>query len=233
MLKTILTVFALFIVIDAVDAAGTFEDGWKSYIQRDFTAALTVWKPLADAGDHRAMALLSHMYDKGYGVQRDAKKSAEYGRKHDVQAVEDIKNDYIMKYHQLPSDTLRQVRQLFAWDPNDAHESPPSVPQENFACRLVKVSGVACADGRDVFTVEASVDADQLLADNPVRCNRDYQYGNQRLVDCRGCMVLSNHTVVKQGLFEAHHMISITLIDTHGMDFGLWTRDDNVTCVGN
>jgi uncharacterized protein len=47
-----------------------------AYERKDFTAALAVWRPLAEAGNAEAETLLGAMYWSGEGVLRDHKQAA-------------------------------------------------------------------------------------------------------------------------------------------------------------
>jgi TPR repeat protein len=46
-------------------------DGKEAAANGDFATAVSIWRPLADAGDPRAETYLGIMYDNGYGVPRD------------------------------------------------------------------------------------------------------------------------------------------------------------------
>jgi uncharacterized protein len=88
-MRRITTLFAggaLALSLFGVAAAGTLEDGYSAYIRGDYTAALHLWRSLADQGDATAQGALGRMYDEGRGVPQDYvqalvwyRRSAEQG----------------------------------------------------------------------------------------------------------------------------------------------------------
>ncbi len=80
-------------------ALADFEAGWGAYQQGDFATALTVWRPLAEAGDARAQFNLGIMFDQGRGVARDRESAILWWRKASEQgmarAMHNLANIYI------------------------------------------------------------------------------------------------------------------------------------------
>jgi TPR repeat protein len=52
-------------------AAEPFEDGLSAYERFDFEEALSLWKPLAERGDARALNSLGVLFLKGQGVPKN------------------------------------------------------------------------------------------------------------------------------------------------------------------
>lgn len=232
-MKILLAVSILLVTVSAV-AGQSFNNGWSAYIQRDFQKSVAIWKPLAKSGDHRAMAMLSHMYDEGIGVSKNPKLASEYGHKQDLQANQDIRSDYLLKYGQSPIDSQVQLRALFSWNPNKDNDKPPKTPAKPQDCKILYVTGLACANEMDVFTVEESANPDWLLEDNPLTCRHitNMYGGESKLINCRGCMVLNKNTALLQGTLEGDKMSSIIALNARGVEFNLWTRKANTICAG-
>jgi len=55
--------------------ADVYENGRNAYITGDYTKALTILKPLAEAGDPNAQKIMGIMYDYGQGVAKDPKQA--------------------------------------------------------------------------------------------------------------------------------------------------------------
>jgi len=66
MLQRILLI--LFLITLTAPAFAGFDEGKKAYDKKDWKTAITELRPLAEAGDDRAMILLANMYSDGYGV---------------------------------------------------------------------------------------------------------------------------------------------------------------------
>lgn len=64
-----------FLISLSLPALAGFEEGRKAYDAKDWTAAITELRPLAQAGDDRAMVLLGNMYAEGNGVAQDYKEA--------------------------------------------------------------------------------------------------------------------------------------------------------------
>lgn len=67
MLQRILTVLVFLSLMPAAAFAG-FDEGKKAYDKKDWPTAIKELRPLAEAGDDRAMIILGNMYNAGYGV---------------------------------------------------------------------------------------------------------------------------------------------------------------------
>jgi TPR repeat protein len=61
--------------------AGPFEDGAKAAERGDYTAALKLWRPLAELGHIEAQYILAVMYSTGQGVPQDDATAALWYRK--------------------------------------------------------------------------------------------------------------------------------------------------------
>ena len=57
-----------------------YNDGEAAFVRGDFTAALQIWRPLADAGDAKAQFGLGNPYLRGGGVARDLTQSTRWYR---------------------------------------------------------------------------------------------------------------------------------------------------------
>jgi hypothetical protein len=73
-------IFVALLLIAVPAGAQSLEERMKAaagaYERKDFTAALAVWRPLAEAGNAEAETLLGAMYWSGEGVLRDHKQAA-------------------------------------------------------------------------------------------------------------------------------------------------------------
>jgi TPR repeat protein len=58
--------------------AGPLDDATAAYEQEDYSAALTLWRPLAEQGDPRAQATLGFLYANGLGVPLDYAEAARW-----------------------------------------------------------------------------------------------------------------------------------------------------------
>lgn len=63
---------ALFILLWSLPALAGFDEGYKAYAGKKWREAVINLRPLAEAGDARAMILLGNMYLDGMGVGQDA-----------------------------------------------------------------------------------------------------------------------------------------------------------------
>lgn len=67
MLQRILIILVFLSLVPAAAFAG-FDEGKKAYDKKDWPTAIKELRPLAEAGDDRAMIILGNMYNGGYGV---------------------------------------------------------------------------------------------------------------------------------------------------------------------
>lgn len=74
MLQRIVFVLGLISFFSFPAYAG-FDEGKKAYDQKQWTQAITELRPLAEAGDDRAMVILGNMYNEGLGVMKDPKEA--------------------------------------------------------------------------------------------------------------------------------------------------------------
>lgn len=51
--------------------AGDFEKALKAFQSADYETAMSIWQPLAEAGDAQSQYQLGHMYANGFGVMMD------------------------------------------------------------------------------------------------------------------------------------------------------------------
>lgn len=67
--------FVLFVLsmaaVAATPAQAGFDEGRAAYNKKDWAAAITELRPLAESGDDRALFLLGNMYTQGYGVTKN------------------------------------------------------------------------------------------------------------------------------------------------------------------
>lgn len=80
-LKTI--VFAMAVVIAlamafALPASASFADGQTAYNRGAYTDAANIWRPMAEEGDVWAQHALAHLYEKGWGVEKDAAQARDW-----------------------------------------------------------------------------------------------------------------------------------------------------------
>jgi TPR repeat protein len=82
-LKTI--VFAMAVVVAlamafALPAAASFADGQTAYSRGAYTVAANIWRPMAEEGDVWAQHALAHLYEKGWGVEKDTAQARDWYR---------------------------------------------------------------------------------------------------------------------------------------------------------
>jgi len=58
-----------------------FEEGEEAYLQEDFAAALSEWRPLAEGGNAEAQNMLGYMYRYGQGVPQDFEQARLWYRR--------------------------------------------------------------------------------------------------------------------------------------------------------
>jgi hypothetical protein len=61
----------LFLFLLASPALAGFEEGKNAYDRKDWAGAITELRPLAEAGDDRAMIIIANMYNDGLGVSQN------------------------------------------------------------------------------------------------------------------------------------------------------------------
>jgi hypothetical protein len=66
--------------VGLVDATPSVEAAQAAYQKNNYATALSMARPLADAGDARAQALLGQMYYRGRGVPQDDRDAADWFR---------------------------------------------------------------------------------------------------------------------------------------------------------
>ncbi|MCU7960781.1 MAG: SEL1-like repeat protein [gamma proteobacterium symbiont of Bathyaustriella thionipta] len=79
--KILLGLFLLGSMACSLVYADTVEEGFKAYEQKDYTRALSLWRPAADAGHVKAQFYLSVMYAHAYGVDHDGATSIRWLKK--------------------------------------------------------------------------------------------------------------------------------------------------------
>jgi TPR repeat protein len=92
-------VFALLILstIESVNA-GQLEDGVAASNRGDYTAALQLWRPLAEQGNAQAQHNLGVMYANGRGVPKDDATAVRWYRKAADQGLADAQFNLGIKY---------------------------------------------------------------------------------------------------------------------------------------
>ena len=80
-MRTTLLACVLSLCPVASGSAGPGEDGVSAFERGDYTAALWLWRPLAEKGNATAQYLIGHMYDRGLGVPQDDVMAVEWYRK--------------------------------------------------------------------------------------------------------------------------------------------------------
>jgi TPR repeat protein len=74
--------FALLTLIGFGQAlAGPLEDAKTAYDKKDYTTALSLWSPLALAGNAEAQRGLGILYENGLSVARDGRQAVDWFRK--------------------------------------------------------------------------------------------------------------------------------------------------------
>ena len=72
---------ALSLLLAEQSLAGPLEEAKRAYDNRDYSTALGIWHPLADAGNAEAQRFVGILYDNGLAVSRDGREAADWFRK--------------------------------------------------------------------------------------------------------------------------------------------------------
>lgn len=109
MLKVTAAVFLLATALAGSVAAGPYEDGTAAYGRRDYSAAMRLWRPLADEGDAAAQFMVGVMYKTGLGVPQDDATSVFWYRRAAEQGLSEAQFQVGLHHFQL---ALQHCRQL-------------------------------------------------------------------------------------------------------------------------
>jgi TPR repeat protein len=60
--------------------ADPLQDGSLAYQRKDYEAAISIWRPIAEQGNAEAQRWLGRLYDSGLGVPKDQAKAAFWYR---------------------------------------------------------------------------------------------------------------------------------------------------------
>ena len=71
----------IFLLCWVGEAWAGFEEGEEAYLQEDFAAALSEWRPLAEGGNAEAQNMLGYMYRYGQGVTQDFEQARLWYRR--------------------------------------------------------------------------------------------------------------------------------------------------------
>ena len=71
----------IFLLCWVGEAWAGFEEGEEAYLQEDFAAALSEWRPLAEEGNAEAQNMLGYMYRYGQGVSQDFEQARLWYRR--------------------------------------------------------------------------------------------------------------------------------------------------------
>lgn len=72
---------AMLSIFPMTSFAGKFEDGLAAYNQENYSAALKLWRPLAEHGDASGQFQLANMYFDGIGVPQNYVEAAKWCHK--------------------------------------------------------------------------------------------------------------------------------------------------------
>lgn len=120
-----LTAFALISTGPLVASADQYQEGVKAFNKRDYSTALSLWVPLAEAGHVAAQYNVARMFDSGIGVpEDDAKAALWYGRAAEqdfAPAIRELALSYL-DGEGVPADPAKGIGLLEeAADAGDAH----------------------------------------------------------------------------------------------------------------
>ena len=65
-------------LLTSVAQAGPWEDGYEAYQRKDYTAAVQLWRIVANEGSREAQSLLGEMYAFGQGVPQDYPRAIQW-----------------------------------------------------------------------------------------------------------------------------------------------------------
>jgi TPR repeat protein len=125
----------------AVPAFANFEDGVRAYLAQEYTAALDIWRPLAEEGHAPAQFGMGLSYENGRGVERDPTQAAVWYHKAADQGLADAQfnlGNLYLNASGVPKDPIEAVR----WFRRAADQGMPHA-QVNLGYSYETGSGVA------------------------------------------------------------------------------------------
>ena len=100
------------LVIAGQALAGPLDDANAAFAKKDYPTALSLWRPLAEAGNAEAQRGLGILYDNGLAVARDKNQAVDWYRKAaaqgDAQAEYRLGMKFVMGNGVLPHDVSRR-----------------------------------------------------------------------------------------------------------------------------
>lgn len=111
---SLLCIFALLQYSNAW-AAG-YEEGKQAYLDKNYSRALEILKPLAENGDSQAQVTLGIMYDFGHGVAKDPAKAIEWYIKAAEQGIPVVQHDVGVKYFQGQGVEQDYLKAAYWWE---------------------------------------------------------------------------------------------------------------------
>lgn len=94
--------------------AGTFRDGLRAYNLEDFSAARSIWLPLAEQGDADSQSSLGYLYYLGRGVAHDRKTAAKWFYRAATQG-EPTAQAHLCRMHQNGDGVARDLELALMW----------------------------------------------------------------------------------------------------------------------
>ena len=127
--------------LSAVPAFANFEDGVRAYLAQEYSAALDIWRPLAEEGNAPAQFGMGLSYENGRGVERDPTQAAVWYHKAADQGLADAQfnlGNLYLNASGVPKDPIEAVR----WFRRAADQGMPHA-QVNLGYSYETGSGVA------------------------------------------------------------------------------------------
>jgi len=146
----------------STDGSADLAAGYRALQSGNYEQAVSEWRPLAQAGDPRARAMLAFAYEHGYGVPRDLITATALYEQSARQGVAAVQHDLGSRYfqgHGVPKDFELAV----SWWQRAAEQGIASA-QFNLGLMLAKGLGVERDDAAAIGWLQAAATQNHALA---------------------------------------------------------------------
>lgn len=136
--------------------ADDFEQGKAAYLANDYSRALGILRPLAEAGDPRAQVTLGMMYDHGHGVSRDGEAATNWYERAAEQDLPAVQHDLAVRYFRGTGIPQNYAKAAYWWQ--RAAENDLAESQYNLALMLSRGLAIEQDDERAVHWYRAAAE---------------------------------------------------------------------------
>jgi uncharacterized protein len=148
LLRAALVISPMLAAIAVAATAGPYEDGAAAYDRGDYTAALRLFRPLAEQGDAAAQFKLSVMYAKGDGIPRDDVEALKWLRLAARQGNSEAQNALGARYAESDGIVPRDYFRAYMWfDLSAAQGNQSAAANRDKIAALMTSNEIAAAQG--------------------------------------------------------------------------------------